>query len=96
MVADALHLSAKGDLVTKRREDVKVYKEKKKNYTYEDLHDPRVELLCRLYNQFLHVCTKRPQKTQLLHTPLQQPSPGLCGTIDLERSTMPNISILKL
>ena len=62
LVADALNLTAKDDLVTKRREEVKVYRERKTNYTYEDLQDPQVEILCRLYNQFLHVCTKRPQK----------------------------------
>ena len=41
---------------------MKVYKEKKKNYTFEDLVDQRVAVICRLYNQFFHVCTKRPQK----------------------------------
>ncbi len=52
-VAEALSLSAQGDMVTKRREELKVYKTKKKNYTYEDLQDPRVGGICRLYNQFL-------------------------------------------
>ena len=47
-VADALHLSDKGDLVTKRREELKVYRSKKRNYTYEDLHNPRVGPMCKL------------------------------------------------
>ena len=36
LVAKALQLSNEGDQVTKRREEVKLYKEKKKNYTFDD------------------------------------------------------------
>ena len=38
-VVGALGLSAQGDMVTKRREELKVYKSKKKNYTYNDPQD---------------------------------------------------------
>ena len=62
LIAEALQLSNEGDQVTKRREEVKVYKEKKKNYTFDDLVDQRIAAMCRIYNQFFHVCTKRPQK----------------------------------
>ena len=47
LVANALHLSNQGNPVTKRREYVKVYKEKEKNYTFEDLTDTRVAKMCR-------------------------------------------------
>ena len=62
LIAEALQLSNEGDQVTKRREEVKVYKEKKKNYTFDDLVDQRIAAMCQIYNQFFHVCTKRPQK----------------------------------
>ena len=34
---------------------MKVYKEKKKNYTFDDLVDQRIAAMYRVYNQFFHV-----------------------------------------